>query len=119
MPHQPLSVKLCFCFGVSIFALGGSAILRMAFTELARVRQRRKHLIRLPGKVNTIDKVRRYRAQSSTNSQQSSYWIEYFPVIVFTIPDGQLSRFRSGLGETHQLRRTLTGAEIEPPPPSR
>ena len=118
MPHQPLSVKIFFCVAVSIFALGGIAILRMAFTELARVRRRRKHLIRLPGKVTAIDKERRYRAESSTNSQRSSYWIQYFPVIVFTAPDGTFSRFRSELGETHQLRRKLTGAEIEPPPPS-
>ena len=118
MPHQPLSVKIFFCVAVSIFALGGIAILRMAFTELARVRRRRKHLIRLPGKVTGIDKERRYRAQSRSSNQQTSYWNYYFPVIVFTTPEGQFSRFRSELGEMHQLRRRITGEEIEPPPPS-
>ena len=117
MPHQPLSVKIFLCCAVAIFALGGIAILRMAFTELSRVRRRRKHLIRLTGKVTGIEKEQRYRAQSSTSRQQSSYWIEYFPVIVFTTPEGKSSRFRSELGETHQLRRKLTGTEIEPPPP--
>lgn len=116
MPHQPLSTKIFFCFGVLIFALGGVGILRIAFAELARTIRRRKHLVRLPGRVNTIEKERRYRVGSG--GSESSYWIYYFPVIVYTKPDGQMGRFRSELGELHQLRRRFDGTEIEPPPPS-
>jgi Protein of unknown function (DUF3592) len=103
---------------VGIFALGGVAILRMAFTELARVMRRRKHLIRLPGKVVSIEKERRYNAGSSKGSHhRSNYWLHYFPIIIFTRPDGQLIRFRSELGERHQLRTKFGGTEVAPPPP--
>ena len=116
---QPLSEKILFCSAVGLFALGSIGILRMAFTELARVRRRRKHLIRLPGKVIGIESERRYRAGSDKGSSQvSSYWLHYFPVIVFTRPDGQTIRFRSELGETHQLRTKSSGIELPPPPPS-
>jgi hypothetical protein len=118
MSHPSLSEKALFCFGVSIFALGGVVILRIAFAELGRTIRRRKHLVRLPGRVISVENERRYRAQSSSSSQQSSYWMYYFPVVVYTKPDGQMGRFRSELGELHQLRRRFDGTEIEPPPPS-
>lgn len=119
MPHQPLSVKIFFCFGVAIFGLGGIGILRMAFTELARVFRRKKHLVKVPGRIISIEKERRYRAGSSDGSRTtSSYWIYYFPIIVFTRPDGQPAHFRSELGEHHRIRRNMLGVEVPPPPPS-
>jgi hypothetical protein len=65
--------------------------------------------------VFTVIKERQFRAGGS--GEQSRYYMNYFPVIGFTTPEGTRVEFRSELGESHVLRRRFRGGEIPPPPP--
>lgn len=104
---------------IVLFGLAGIGLLRAAFLELRRVRRKRGQLLTLPGRVISIDKERRYRADSKGDRRfRTNYWMHYFPVIVFTTPEGQSIGFRSELGESHQIRTSFSGIEIAPPPPS-
>jgi hypothetical protein len=101
--------------GFGFVALMGLTFARAGMQEIAKVRSRRKHLLRITGTVLTVMKKREYRVGNS--SERGRDVVKFFPYIAFTKPDGGQERFESESGACYEVRRKFGGGTIEPVSP--
>ena len=111
------SQHIAFYSGFGFVALMGLGFARAGMQEIAKVRSRRKQLIRITGTVLTVVKKREYRAGNS--KERGRHVVKFFPYIAFTKPDGGQERFQSESGASYDVRRKFGGGTIEPVSPWR
>ena len=101
-------------FFASFFGLIGVVLVRAGLKEILLVRRRRAHLVRLPATVVSVRKEREQRLRESGSTSDTGIRLKYFPVVVFTTPEGRRLEFRSEAGESFHLRRGIGGSLHEP-----
>ena len=104
-----MKVPLEKIFFAGFFGLIGVVLVRFGLREILFVRRRRAHLVRLPATVVNVRKERERRLHESGSPS-----VRYFPVVVFTTPEGKRVEFRSEAGESLRLRRGIGGSLHEP-----